>query len=76
MDERRRDEGTIIVIGCLLAALLVACLVGGLAFVWTVPVPTQQEQQATIEEQQAQLPAFADEEKAAPQQETTQPEVK
>jgi flagellar basal body-associated protein FliL len=71
MDERRRDEGAIIIIGCLIVGMLLVLLTVGMAAIWmmrAVPVRMQQ-QQATIEEQQAQVQAIADEEKASPQQE-------
>ena len=80
MDERRKDEGGIVVVGCFVVGLLFAVVLL-LAVVWVrlrSSIAVDYEQQATIAveaAQEAQVSA-SEEQKPIPPQETPEPEVK
>jgi hypothetical protein len=78
MDDQRRDQGGIIVVGCFVVALFFAVLMLGVLWVRLgTSRAIYEERQATIEAQTTQQVSAVDEEKPIPPQETPEPpEVK
>jgi len=81
MNDQRRDQGGLIVLGCLLVGLLSVCLLGGSALTLVrmrmVPVGIEMQQATRAEEEarEAQASARSEEEKAASLQDPAQPET-